>query len=174
MAKLVFHLTAGVEPTRSTSALSEKCLSRDTWRRRKFLLLMCLSRGISWYVFLCLSCKTYLRKKWQNFHVIKLKGSFITNFFQKTVANMEAPGPAMIQHLQAISREAPSCTLITSMGERVEVKLLLLVDSEPFPFYQVQSFLLAAISPYLASLLSQVDFLFWSILSQRWPHGLLL
>ena len=68
---------------------------------------------------------------------------------------MEAPGPAMIQHLQAISREAPSCTLITSMGERVEVKLLLLVDSESFTFYQVQSFLLAAISPYLASLLSQ-------------------
>ena len=73
---------------------------------------------------------------------------------------MEAPGPAMIQHLQAIAREAPSCTLITSMGERVEVKLLLLVDSESFTFYQVQSFLLAAISPYLASLLSQVDFLF--------------
>ena len=70
---------------------------------------------------------------------------------------MEAPGPAMIQHLQAISKESPSCTLITSMGERVEVKFLLLVDSESFTFYQVQSFLLAAISPYLASLLSQVD-----------------
>ena len=62
----------------------------DTWRRRKFLLLMCLSRGISWYVFLCLSCKTYLRKKWQNFHVIKLRISH-HNFFSENCCQYGSP-----------------------------------------------------------------------------------
>ena len=83
--------------------------------------------------------------------------------FQMTMA-----APAMLDHLQAISKEETSCTLVTSLGERVEVKfILLLTDIFYLQYFQVQSFLLAAISPYLASLLSQVDFppapllLFW-------------
>ena len=87
--------------------------------------------------------------------------------FQMTDFKMETPG--MLDHLQAISKEETSCTLVTSLGERVEVKfILLLMDNfSHLQYFQVQSFLLAAISPYLASLLSQVDFppapllLFW-------------
>ena len=78
---------------------------------------------------------------------------------------MTMAAPAMLDHLQAISKEETSCTLVTSLGERVEVKfILLLTDIFHLQYFQVQSFLLAAISPYLAALLSQVDFLFW----QKW------
>ena len=47
----------------------------------------------------------------------------------------------MLGHLQNISKEATSCTLVSNKGERVEV----------------QAFLLAAASPFLASLLSQAS-----------------
>ena len=40
--------------------------------------------------------------------------------FQMTGFKMEAP--EMLDHLQAISKEETSCTLVTSLGERVEVK----------------------------------------------------
>ena len=40
--------------------------------------------------------------------------------FQMTDFKMETPG--MLDHLQAISKEETSCTLVTSLGERVEVK----------------------------------------------------
>ena len=42
--------------------------------------------------------------------------------FQMTMA-----APAMLDHLQAISKEETSCTLVTSLGERVEVKFILLL-----------------------------------------------
>ena len=65
----------------------------------------------------------------------------------------------MLTHLQEISKEAASCTLVSNTGERMEVKIF------AFPLFclflasgylQVQALLLAAVSPYLASLLSQV------------------
>lgn len=67
------------------------------------------------------------------------------SFFQMTAFNMGSP--AHPDHLEAntqdyfhaISKEASDCVLITSQGHRVEV----------------QSMLLAAASPFLASLLAQ-------------------
>ena len=41
----------------------------------------------------------------------------------------------MLHHLQAISKEETSCTLITSLGERVEVKLILPADTFLSPIF---------------------------------------
>ena len=40
---------------------------------------------------------------------------------------MTMVAPAILDHLQAISKEETSCTLVTSLGERVEVKFILMV-----------------------------------------------
>ena len=52
--------------------------------------------------------------------------------FQMTMA-----APAILDHLQAISKEETSCTLVTSLGERVEVKfiLILLMDNLSSPIF---------------------------------------
>ena len=68
-------------------------------------------------------------------------------------------GPVMLTHLQEISKEAATCTLISNTGERMEVKILAFSLFWIFlasGYLQVQAFLLAAVSPFLASLLSQV------------------
>ena len=44
--------------------------------------------------------------------------------FQITGFRMEAA--ALLDHLQSISKEETSCTLVTSLGERVEVKFFLI------------------------------------------------
>ena len=80
--------------------------------------------------------------------------------------NMEA-GKDLICHLREISSETPSCTLLTNSGTRLEVKTFfvtfsfIVISFFAFQFFcffcsQVQPFLLAAASPFLASLLSQV------------------
>ena len=48
--------------------------------------------------------------------------------FQKfQITDLKMDGKGMVDHLQAISKEATStsCTLVTSLGERVEVKFLM-------------------------------------------------
>ena len=85
----------------------------------------------------------------------------------------------MLVHMQAISKEATSCTLVANKGERIEVEIYVIFSLKCLNLYffmdifhvqiflfvvflpllkcnfQVQSFLLAAASPFLASLLSQ-------------------
>ena len=113
--------------------------------------------------------------KLSNFHKIPVQSIF--QKFQITDYKMKAK--EMLHHLQAISKEETSCTLITNLGERVEVKypaetnfeklnrkfsrkichryiLYIFRSNFHLQYFQVQSFLLAAISPFLASLLSQV------------------
>ena len=41
---------------------------------------------------------------------------------------MMAPAGLLLNYIQSISKEAPSCTLVTSLGERVEVMFFLLAD----------------------------------------------
>ena len=54
--------------------------------------------------------------------------------FQIKDFKMEAP--AMLDHLQAISKEETSCTLVTSLGERMEVKLIqLLIENLLSPIF---------------------------------------
>ena len=56
--------------------------------------------------------------KLSNFHKIPVQSIF--QKFQITDYKMKAK--EMLHHLEAISKEETSCTLITSLGERVEVK----------------------------------------------------
>ena len=67
----------------------------------------------------------------------------------------------MVGHINTISKQATTCTLITNLGEKKEVGGLNFFPFTRifiFKYFQVQALLLAAISPYLASLLSQVLF----------------
>ena len=67
----------------------------------------------------------------------------------------------MVGHINTISKQATTCTLITNLGEKKEVggfNCFTYTRICIFKYFQVQALLLAAISPYLASLLSQVLF----------------
>ena len=67
----------------------------------------------------------------------------------------------MVDHINTISKQATTCTLITNLGEKKEGGGFNCFTSTRiciFKYFQVQALLLAAISPYLASLLSQVLF----------------
>ena len=57
-------------------------------------------------------------------HMINVHASN-TFEFQMTDLKMEAPG--VLDHLQALWKEETSCTLVTSLGERMEVKLIQLL-----------------------------------------------
>ena len=59
---------------------------------------------------------------------------YVRYTFEFSDFKMEAP--AMLDHLQAIFKEETSCTLVTSLGERVEVKfILLLTDNFLSPIF---------------------------------------